>query len=168
MDIDDDCYTINTPSGHKPLVFGSTSSCACVLCEYADDTGGAMHYLKQLDVALGGRTDDSILAKMQEQSYRNLFYIPMTERGIEVPELSAAEIQEHFALHDINPLRVLRKDMVKLQLMQEKLETGGDLEYNANDARQWTNIERLKMDLVKQYEQTDNKTSRELPIAPTI
>lgn len=167
MDIDDDSYAINTPGG---VSFSGNNGfkCSCVLCEYADDTGGAMHYLKQLDVALGGRTDDAILATMQEQSYTNLFYIPMKERGMDVPKLTAAEIQEHFAMHDINPLRVLRKDMVKLENMQQKLETGGDLEYNANDARQWTNIERLKMDLVKQYEQTDNKRPRELPIAPSI
>ena len=80
-----------------------------------------MHYLKQLDVALGGRTDDTILAKMQEQSYTNLFYLPMKQRGLDVPKLTATEIQEHFALHDINPLRVLRKDMVKLETMQKIL-----------------------------------------------
>ncbi len=168
MDIDDDCYAINIPGQSKLSFASGGTTCACVLCEYADDTGGAMHYLKQLDVALGGRTDDEILSRMQEQSYRNLFYLPMKERGLDVPQLTAAEIREHFATHDINPLRVLRKDMVKLESMQQKLETGGDLEYNANDARQWTNIERLKMDLVKQYEQTDHKTTRELPIAPTI
>ena len=166
MDIDDDNYAINIPG--QGTVFTQAKKCNCVLCEYADDTGGAMHYLKQLDVALGGRTDDGILARMQEQSYTNLFYTPMKERGMDVPKLTAHEIQEHFAVHDINPLRVLRKDMVKLEEMQKKLEVGGDIEYNANDARQWTNVERLKMDLVKQYEQTDHKTSRELPIAPSI
>jgi len=166
MDIDDDCYTINGPA-QKNYLHCKQSSC-CVLCEYSDDTGGAMHYLKQLDVALGGRTDDEILAKMQEQSYTNLFYLPMKQRGLDVPELTAADIENHFHMHDINPLRVLRKDMVKLEQMQKNLETTGDLEFNANDARQWTNLERLKMDLVKQYEQTDHKTSRELPIAPTI
>ena len=79
MDIDDDCYTINGRGQHT--LFNEQKMCTCVLCEYADDTGGAMHYLKQLDIALGGRTDDEILAKMQEESYKNLFYQPMKQRG---------------------------------------------------------------------------------------
>lgn len=145
----------------------------CVLCEYADDTGGALHYLKQLDIALGGRTDDDILAAMQLESYETLFYNPMLARDIEVPKLTKEAIKLHFSKHDINPLRVLRKDLTRLQAIQDTLcprakDATGQLKFNGADARQWAALERMKMDLVRQYEQTDARTSRDLPNAPSI
>jgi hypothetical protein len=45
----------------------------CPLCEYADDAGSAMGHLKQLDTALGGRTDDTQLGKMMEETYNTFF-----------------------------------------------------------------------------------------------
>lgn len=146
---------------------------SCVLCEYADDAGGALHYLKKLDVALGGRTDDTILAQMQLESYETLFYKPMKARGLDVPQLTRSALMEHFSSHDINPLRVLRRDLTRLQSIQDTLcprarDHTGQLKFNAADGRQWAALERMKMDLVRQYEQTDARTSRELPQPPQL
>ena len=170
MDIDDDDLNINSVSigfeqDHEPA--------KCVLCEYSDDTGGALHYLKALDVALGGRTADNILAEMQAESYENLFYKPMMDRNIDVPVITASDIQKHFSEHDINPLRVLRKDLTRLQSIQDTLcprarDTTGQMKFNGADARQWAALERMKMDLVRQLEQTDARTSRELPVPPKL
>ena len=174
MDIDDDDFQVNSMNiGWSDHNEHANTQCHCVLCEYSDDTGGALHYLKQLDIALGGRTDDNILAQMQAESYQTLFYKPMIERNIEVPNISVADIKLHFGEHDINPLRVLRKDLTRLQAIQDTLcprarDATGQLKFNATDARQWTALERMKMDLVRQYEQTDARTTRELPAPPKM
>ena len=157
MDVDGgEIYAINSPYAGN-----SGGACGCVLCEYADDTGGAMAYLKQMDTALGGRTDDKILASMMCEAYKELFYTPLRSRDMDVPSLDASTIERHFTEHDINPLRVLRRDMVRLQRLQD---AAGD----AGDTRQWSHLGRMKMDLVRQYEQTDSRTSRELPAPPHL
>tara|TARA_B100000900_G_scaffold323456_1_gene283049 strand:- start:2228 stop:2716 length:489 start_codon:yes stop_codon:yes gene_type:complete len=162
MDVDGaEIYQVNSPYASV----APSTQCSCVLCEYADDTGGALAYLKQMDTALGGRTDDRILSKMMSQAYDELFYRPLRERDIEVPKLTPDDIQNHFSNHDINPLRVLRREMVKLSELQSATEPSMD---GGGDARQWAHLARMKMDLVRQYEQTDARTSRELPHPPQL
>ena len=146
--------------------------CTCVLCENADDTGSALGYLKQLDTALGGRTKDGVLAKMQMESYEMFFAQPMRDKGMDVPELTEEMIRVHFTHHDINPLRILRHDINRLDAIQMALRPrkrgAGGMLCNENDAKQWREMQRLKMDLVRQYEQTDARTSKDMPAVPTV
>ena len=172
MDVcDPEEYAVNTPVGWEKPVETHRS---CVLCEYSDDTGGALAFLKQVDTALGGRTDDIVLGKMMEDMYNDIFYLPLVERGEkDVPKLTAEEILRHFTEHDINPLRVLRQDMVRLQAIQDTLcpravDSTGRMTINGSDARQWASLERMKMDLVRQIEQTDARISREMPVPPDL
>ena len=39
---------------------------------------------------------------------------------------------------------------------------------NDADAKQWAHLERLKMDLVRQFEQTNARTPRDMPVVPDI
>ena len=175
MDIDEQ-WTVNSEGNAHVLQLSDDDEshhAGCVLCEYADDTGGALAHLKQMDTALGGRTADHILGAMMEETYDELFYKPMRARNMDVPELTAAEILKHFTEHDINPLRVLQQDIVRLKSIQDALVprkrgASGRVEVNASDARQWAAMERMKMDLVRQFEQTDARTSREMPQPPEL
>tara|TARA_B100000963_G_scaffold6723_1_gene5249 strand:+ start:9388 stop:9906 length:519 start_codon:yes stop_codon:yes gene_type:complete len=170
MELDD--LEINTPMGWDEED-NQEQNGKCVLCEYADDAGSAMQYLKQLDTALGGRTSDGQLGKMMEESYNTYFADPMRKRNIEVPDISASEMIQHFTDHDINPLRVLRRDINNLQCIQNSLRPrmrngAGAVLCNDSDARQWAHLERLKMDLVRQFEQTNARTSRDMPVVPDL
>lgn len=170
MEIDD--LEINTPLGWDEEDEKEHNG-SCVLCEYADDAGSAMCYLKQLDTALGGRTSDGQLSKMMEESYRTYFVEPMRKRNVDVPDISAAEMLVHFTEHDINPLRVLRRDINNLKSIQDSLRprmrnASGAIFCNDADAKQWAHLERLKMDLVRQFEQTNARTSRDMPVVPDI
>ena len=115
MDIDD--LEINTPLGWDDEDEKEQNG-RCVLCEYADDAGSAMSYLKQLDTALGGRTSDGQLGKMMEESYNTYFADPMRKRNVDVPSITASEMMLHFTEHDINPLRLLRRDINNLKSIQ--------------------------------------------------
>ena len=146
---------------------------SCVLCENADEAGSALGYLKQLDVALGGRTQDGALVKMQLESYELFFAEPMRKRGLEAPVLTEDIIRTHFATHDINPLRILRHDINRLDAIQMSLRPRkrsgmGGMACNENDAKQWKELQRLKMDLVRQFEQTDARTPRDMPVVPEL
>lgn len=145
----------------------------CPLCEYADDAGSAMGHLKQMDTALGGRTDDAQLGAMMEETYNTFFRDPMKERNIEVPTLTGAQIIKHFTEHDINPLRLLKRDINRLEAIQATLcprsqSATGNMVFNEDDAKQWMVMQRLKMDLITQFERTNNRTSTELPSVPSI
>jgi len=171
MDLDGD-LDINTPMGWDDED-AKEHNCSCVLCEYADDAGSAMSYLKQLDTALGGRTSDGQLGKMMEESYLTYFVEPMRKRNLDVPDISAAEMLVHFREHDINPLRVLRRDINNLQCIQDSLRprvrnASGSVFCNDADAKHWAHLERLKMDLVRQFEQTNARTSRDMPVVPDL
>lgn len=140
----------------------------CTLCEHADDAGSAMGYLKQMDTALGGRTTDARLGAMMAESYNTFFYEPAVKTGAEPPMITEEEITVHFTEHDINPLRQLRKDINRLNAIQDALaprstSSGGRVTCNETDAKSWANMQRLKMDLVKQYDMTDRHTSRDMP-----
>ena len=145
---------------------------SCPMCENADEAGSALGYLKQLDTALGGRTKDGVLAKMQLESYNMFFADPMRNKGMDVPELTENIIREHFTFHDINPLRILRHDINRLDSIQNALRPrkrgAGGMLCNENDAKQWREMQRLKMDLVRQYEQTDARQSKDMPVVPQV
>lgn len=154
-------------SFNDALSWGSETQC-CTLCESADDAGSAMAYLKQLDTALGGRTTDTRLATLMLESYNTFFYEPAVKAGDTPPKLTEDEITTHFTEHDINPLRQLRKDINRLNAIQDSLaprgeSSSGRIVCNDGDAKSWANLQRLKMDLVKQYETCDKNTSRTMP-----
>lgn len=74
----------------------------------------------------------------------------------------------HFTEHDINPLRQLRKDINRLNAIQDALaprstSRSGRVTCNEADAKNWANMQRLKMDLVKQYDMTDRHKCRDMP-----
>lgn len=145
----------------------------CPLCEYADDAGSAMGHLKQMDTALGGRTDDTQLGLMMEETYSTFFQKPMLARNMQVPTLTAKQIITHFSEHDINPLRILKRDINRLQAIQETLcprsqSATGNMVFNEDDAKQWMATQKLKMDLLQQFERTNNRTSKEIPQVPSI
>ena len=167
-----DDLAINTPMGFEDDDDLEMSTC-CPLCEYADDSGSALGYLKKMDTALGGRTSDGQLGPMMEESYNTFFADPMRVRGVNVPELTSEQILLHFTEHDINPLRLLRRDINRLNQIQNTLRPrasnmGGGLVCNESDAKHWAHLQRLKMDLLRQYEQTDARTDRTMPAVPTI
>jgi hypothetical protein len=141
---------------------------SCVLCENADDAGSAMAYLKAMDTALGGRTTDKRLAQMMVESYNTFFYEPAVATGATPPQITEEMVTVHFTQHDINPLRQLRTDINRLNAIQDALAprsstAGGRVTCNEADAKSWANMQRLKMDLVKQYEICDRHTSRDMP-----
>jgi hypothetical protein len=140
----------------------------CVLCEHADDAGSAMAYLNKMDKALGGRTTDTRLAQMILESYNTFFFAPAMQAGETPPPLTEDEITVHFTEHDINPLRQMRKDINRLNAIQDALAprsstSSGRITCNEGDAKNWAALQRLKMDLVKQYDICDRQTSRDMP-----
>lgn len=156
-----------------PTAWDENHSESCPLCEYADDAGSAMGHLKQMDTALGGRTDDNELGKMMEETYNTFFRDPMKARNMDVPTLTAAQIIKHFSEHDINPLRILKRDINRLEAIQATLcpraqSATGTMVYNEDDAKQWMLQQRLKMDLITQFERTNNRTPKDLPPVPSI
>lgn len=154
--------TLNDPVEWDP------ESQPCVLCDHADDVGSAMGYLKQMDVALGGRTTDKRLAQMMLESYNTFFYDPAVAAGENPPKLTAEAITLHFSEHDINPLRQMRTDINRLNLIQGALvprqaRAGGRVSCNEQDAKTWAALQRLKMDLMQQYGIRDRQTPRDMP-----
>lgn len=140
----------------------------CVLCEHADDAGSAMAYLKKMDTALGGRTTDQRLAQMMVESYNTFFYEPAVQTGEQPPQITEEQVTTHFTQHDINPLRQLRTDINRLNAIQNALAprsagSNGRVTCNEADAKSWANMQRLKMDLVKQYDMCDRHTPRDMP-----
>ena len=140
----------------------------CTLCENADDIGSAMGYLKSLDTALGGRCTDKKIAVLMLESYNTFFYEPAIQAGESPPVLTEEELTKHFTEHDINPLRQLRKDINRVNAIQDSLaprseSASGRITCNDADAKNWANLQRLKMDLIKQYDICDRHTSREMP-----
>lgn len=135
----------------------------CVLCEHADDAGSAMAYLKQMDTALGGRTESSKLGKMMLESYNTFFYEPAIKAGQEVPALTEKQITKHFEEHDINPLRQMQADIINLNKIQRSLLPANDAALSESEAKTWAHYQRLKMDLVKQYEMCKRHTPTDMP-----
>ena len=140
----------------------------CTLCDCADDAGTAMAYLKQLDTALGGRVTDDDLASTMVESYNTFFREPMLKAGQDPPELTEEEITRHFTRHDINPLRQLQVDINRMNDLQDSLApreqtSGGRIVCNDAQAKRWADLQRLKMDMIKQYQITDRQTSRAMP-----
>ena len=152
---------------HDPVEWDPETQ-PCVLCDCADDVGSAMGYLKQMDVALGGRTTDKRLAQMMLESYNTFFYEPAVAAGETPPKLTEEVITLHFSEHDINPLRQMRTDINRLNLIQGALvprqsRAGGRISCNDSDAKTWAALQRLKMDLMQQYGIRDRQTPRDMP-----
>ena len=140
----------------------------CVLCENADDAGSAMAYLKGMDTALGGRVTDQKLAQMMVESYNTFFYEPAVATGASPPQITEEQVTVHFTQHDINPLRQLRTDINRMNAIQDALAprsslSDGRVVCNESQAKQWANIQQIKMTLIKEYKMCDKHTSRDMP-----
>ena len=121
-----------------------------------------------MDTALGGRSTDQRLAQMMVESYNTFFYEPAVATGAQPPQITEEMVTVHFTQHDINPLRQLRTDINRLNAIQDALAPrsslpNGRVTCNETDAKSWANMQRLKMDLVKQYDMCDRHTSRDMP-----
>lgn len=157
---------------HDSVQWPNDDTCACVLCDHADDIGSAMGYLKQMDTACGGRVTDANLAQMMLESYNTFFYEPAVAAGQNPPTLTEEAITTHFTQHDINPLRQMRNDLRKINLIQDCLnprqsDNGGAANCNKTDAKDWLAYQRLKMDLMQQYRICDKQTPRDMPSLST-
>ena len=131
-----------------------------------------MAYLKQMDTARGGRCTDIELAQMMLESYNTYFRKPMLDAGLNPPELTERELTVHFTQHDINPLRQLRKDLNRINLIQDTLEprqatSGGGITCNEPQAKRWLEFHKSKMELVKQLEMCNRHTCRDMPTLGT-
>ena len=106
----------------------------------------------------------------------------MTEQQPQIPNVDAGEIAKFNALaerwwdlnsefrplHDINPLRQMRTDINRLNLIQSALAprkagATGRVTCNEQDAKTWAALQRLKMDLMQQYGVRDRQTPRDMP-----
>jgi hypothetical protein len=126
----------------------------CIICEHADDAGSAMGYIKKLDTAMGGRATDFEVANTMVESYDTFFYQPAIQQGETPPILTKEMLTLHFTRHDINPLRQMRKDMNRMNSLQDRL---------AGNPKEWANLQKLKMDLIQKYDMCDRHTSRDMP-----
>ena len=146
-------------------------ACACPLCQHGDGgTGEAHHVLERmraLDEELSGRVSDQTIFKLQADLYREHVQEPLKRQGVEVPEVTASDCKSHFNKHYINPKRMMASEIkfvntiqshVRKQKILSRNTVTGETRINDAAVRQWLQLSRHKMDLVKFYRGQLSKT----------
>ena len=134
--------------------------CSCALCSHGDENHHVLQRMRDIDEQLAGRVSDKEIHRIQAKLYKEHVSDPLKRQGIEAPEVTAEDCRKHFSKHSVNPKKQVANEIQFISTMQTHVRKQNILSRNTvtgetriNDAavRQWLQLSKHKMDLLKFY-----------------
>ena len=138
--------------------------CLCPLCKHGDGGTGDAHEvisrMEELDTVLTGQVKDDEIYRIQAQIFTEHVQKPLQRQGLEAPTVTPDICKSHFAKHRVNAKRVIAGDIQFVDSMQlhfrkqnilSRNNQTGETRINTNAVKQWIQLSKHKMDLIKYY-----------------
>lgn len=131
---------------------------SCPLCAFADDAqNGPMSWIRQTYNAHVCSMGASELYRMLAQGYNELFYGPMIQRGVEMPQITAQHVAHHFRRHETSSIFTLKQDIRRIEQMQRVLQPrrmtdDGTRYIDRDQMKAWLDLSKAKQDAIKLME----------------
>ena len=152
---------------------GHGSLCSCPLCTHGDGGTGESHHviqrMREIDEQLSGKVSDREIFRIQANLYKEHVSEPLKRQGIEAPELTAEDCKKHFSKHYINPKRMMANEIQFINTMQSHLRKNnilsrnnvtGETRINDGAVRQFLQLSKHKMDMLKFYRGALSKSTK--------
>ncbi len=148
-------------------------SCQCVLCQFGDGGGNSethhvLERMRAVDEELAGRVSDSTIFKLQAKMYDENVRQPLKRQGIDVPEISPSDVANHMTKHHLQSKRIMADEIrfvnnLQMKIRKEKIlsrnTSTGEVRMNDSSIRQWLQLSRHKVDLLKFWRGSLNKST---------
>ena len=144
--------------------------CRCPLCVHGDGGTGASHQVLQQmedsDRNMTGKVSDKAIWQLQANMYQKHVTEPLQRQGIKAPTVTPEDCRKHFSRHRVNSKRLVGEDIKFINSMQKQFRRTqilsrntltGETKMNAQAIRQWTQLSKHKLDLIKYYNNTLSK-----------
>ena len=134
--------------------------CSCALCTHGDENHHVIQRMREIDEQLAGKVSEKEIYRIQAKLYKEHVSDPLKRQGIEAPEVTPDDCKKHFSKHSVNPKRMMANEIQFISTMQNHVRKQNILSRNnvtgetrINDAavRQWLQLSKHKMDLLKFY-----------------
>ena len=136
----------------------------CPLCKFGDGgTGEANEILSRMediDKQLTGTMRDDEIYKLQADLYTEYVTEPLKRQGKNPPEVTPGICKEHFQKHRVNAKRIVGGEIRFVDTMQHHFRKQniltrnnctGETRINTSAVKQWIQLSKHKMDLLKYY-----------------
>lgn len=130
----------------------------CPLCSFVDESkNGPMAWMRHTYHCHVCTTGANELYRMLAQGYHNMFFTPMVQRGIEMPDITAQDVAHHFRKHETSSIFTLKQDIRRIEQMQRVLvprrSTDDGTRYIDRDQmKAWLELSKAKQDAIKLME----------------
>lgn len=144
--------------------------CRCPLCVHGDGGTGASHHVLQqmedIDRTMAGKVSDKAIWQLQANMYQKHVTEPLARQGIKAPVVTPEDCRKHFSRHRVNSKRLIGDDIRFISSMQKRFRKTqilsrntmtGETKMDAQAIRQWTQLSKHKLDLIKYYNNTLSK-----------
>ena len=135
-----------------------TNHKACLLCSFTDESnGGPMAWMRHTYHANACTTGANELYRMIAQGYRDMFYTPMRQRGIDMPDITAQHVSHHFRKHETSSIFTLKQDIRRIEQMQRvlvprRMTDDGTRYIDRDQMKAWLELSKAKQDAIKLME----------------
>lgn len=138
--------------------------CQCPLCKHGDGGTGNTHEIlsrmEEIDNQLTGTVRDDEIYRIQAEMFTEHVQKPLEKQGIKAPKVTPEICRDHFSKHRVNPKRVIAGDIRFVDTMQyhfrkqnilSRNNETGKTKINSNAVKQWIQLSKHKMELIKYY-----------------
>lgn len=146
--------------------------CQCPLCKHGDGGTGDSHEIisrmEEIDVALTGTMRDDEIYKIQADLFTEHVQKPLEKQGLTAPTITPEMCRDHFSKHRVNAKRVIAGEIRFVDTMQRQFRKqnilsrnnqSGETRINSSAVKQWIQLSKHKMELIKYYKGPLSKES---------
>ena len=89
---------------------------SCLLCSFVDESkDGPMAWMRNTYHCHVCTTGANELYRMLAQGYRDMFFTPMMQRGITMPDIQPQHVAHHFRKHETSSIFTLKQDIRRIE-----------------------------------------------------
>ena len=138
--------------------------CNCPLCKYGDGGTGDAHEIiskmEEVDTAMTGNIRDDDIYRLQAEMFTEHVQKPLEKQGLSAPTITPEMCRDHFSKHRVNAKRVIAGEIRFVDTMQyhfrkqnilSRNNQTGETRINTSAVKQWIQLSKHKMDLIKYY-----------------
>jgi len=116
--------------------------------------------MEEIDTALTGNIRDDDIYRLQAEMFTEHVQKPLEKQGLDAPTITPEMCRDHFSKHRVNAKRVIAGEIRFVDTMQyhfrkqnilSRNNQTGETRINTSAVKQWIQLSKHKMDLIKYY-----------------
>jgi hypothetical protein len=132
----------------------------CPICTHNAGEASCIQKMNEIEESLTGTVSPEEIYRIQYQMYDHQVKKPLERQGMKVPEISIANIRNHYQNHRMNMHMIISKEILFVNEMQRQMRKSqiavknirtGKKRLLLKEMDQWQKLSKHKLDLIKYY-----------------